>query len=69
MDLSPDQYQKQRQAMQEMIEAAARDQKKQHEWIGNLYRSRLQELQETEIKRQEWLKIQQKEEEATDELA
>lgn len=65
MDLSPDQ----RQMMHEMIEAAAKDQQKQLAWIGNLYRQRLQNLQETEINRQEWLKTQQKEEEKKDELA
>lgn len=65
MDLSPDQ----RQMMHEMIEAAAKDQQKQLAWIGNLYRQRLQSLQETEAKRQEWLKSQQKEEESKDELA
>lgn len=63
-DLSPDQ----RQMMHEMIEAAAKDQQKQLAWIGNLYRQRLQTLQETEIKRQEWLKTQEQEE-STDELA
>lgn len=55
-DLSPDQ----RHMMHEMIEAAAKDQQKQLAWIGNLYRQRLQTLQETEMKRQEWLKEQQK---------
>ncbi len=54
------------QAMKDMIEAAAKDQQKQFEWIGNLYRQRLQNLQETEAKRQEWLKIQQNEEESKD---
>jgi hypothetical protein len=55
-----------RQAMKDMIEAAAKDQQKQFEWIGNLYRQRLQNLQETEAKRQEWLKTQQNEEESKD---
>jgi hypothetical protein len=54
------------QAMKDMIEAAAKDQQKQFEWIGNLYRQRLQNLQETEAKRQEWLKTQQSEEESKD---
>jgi|688.fasta_scaffold383816_4 hypothetical protein len=54
------------QAMKDMIEAAAKDQQKQFEWIGNLYRQRLQNLQETEAKRQEWLKTQQNEEESKD---
>ena len=51
------------QAMKDMIEAAAKDQQKQFEWIGNLYRQRLQNLQEAESKRQEWLETQQKTEE------
>ena len=50
----------QHQAMKDMIEAAAKDQQKQFEWIGNLYRQRLKNLQETEAKRQEWLKTQEK---------
>jgi hypothetical protein len=54
------------QAMKDMIEAAAKDQQKQFEWIGNLYRQRLQNLQETEAKRQEWLKTQQNEEKSKD---
>lgn len=65
MDLSPEQ----RQTMHEMIEAAAKDQEKQLAWIGNLYRQRLQNLQETEIKRQEWLKTQPKEVDSENELA
>ena len=56
-------------AMKDMIEAAAKDQQKQLEWIGNLYRQRLKTLQETEIKRQEWLKTQQKTEDPKDDLA
>jgi hypothetical protein len=58
-----------RQAMKDMIEAAAKDQQKQFEWIGNLYRQRLQNLQETEAKRQEWLKTQQNTEDSDDDLA
>jgi len=57
------------QAMKDMIEAAAKDQQKQLEWIGNLYRQRLKTLQETEIKRQEWLKTQQKSEDPKNDLA
>lgn len=53
-DMTPEK----RQMMQEMIEFAAKDQEKQLAWIGDLYR-----------KRQEWLKSQQKQKEATDELA
>lgn len=57
------------QAMKDMIEAAAKDQQKQFEWIGNLYRQRLQNLQEAEFKRQEWLETQQKTEDSEDDLA
>lgn len=57
------------QAMKDMIEAAAKDQQKQFEWIGNLYRQRLQNLQESESKRQEWLETQQKTEDSEDDLA
>lgn len=57
------------QAMKDMIEAAAKDQQKQFEWIGNLYRQRLQNLQEAESKRQEWLETQQKTEDSEDDLA
>jgi hypothetical protein len=42
--------------MQEMIERAAKDQQKQLAWISNLYQQRLKTLQDTEAKRQEWLK-------------
>lgn len=45
-----------RQMMQEMIERAAKDQQKQLSWISNLYQQRLKTLQDTEVKRQEWLK-------------
>lgn len=55
--------------MQDMIEFAAKDQQKQLEWIGNLFRQRLKNLQETEVKRQEWLNSQQKAEDSKDELA
>ena len=47
-----------RKMMQDMIEFAARDQEKQLAWISNLYQQRLKNLQETEEKRQEWLKEQ-----------
>ena len=54
------------QLMREMIERAARDQEKSLEWVGNLYRKRLKNLQDTEEKRQAWLKEQN---ENPDELA
>ena len=44
--------------MQDMIEFAARDQEKQLAWVNNLYQQRLKNLQETEEKRQAWLKEQ-----------
>lgn len=47
-----------RKMMQDMIEFAARDQEKQLAWISNLYQQRLKNLQETEEKRQAWLKEQ-----------
>lgn len=56
------------QAMRDMIEAAAKDQLKQFEWIGDLYRQRLKNLQETEVKLQDWLKTKQ-DEDSTDDLA
>jgi hypothetical protein len=56
-----------RESMYEMIESAAKVQKTEHAWIGNLYRQRLKNLQETEVKRQEWIKSQQKLE-ANDEI-
>ena len=54
-----------RQMMQDMIEFAAKDQQKQLAWINSLYQERLKKLQETEEKRQAWLK----EQEEKDELA
>lgn len=42
----------------ELIQQAAKAQEQELSWIGNLYQKRLKELQETEIKRQEWLKTQ-----------
>lgn len=41
-----------------LIRAAAEQQKQELSWIGNLYQKRLKALQDTEIKRQEWLKSQ-----------
>ena len=41
-----------------LIREAAKQQKQELSWIGKLYQKRLQALQETEIKRQEWLKSQ-----------
>ena len=41
-----------------LILAAAEQQEQELSWIGNLYQKRLQELQKTETKRQEWLKSQ-----------
>ena len=50
----------QRQAMRDMIEFAAKDQQKQLEWIGNLFRQRLKNLQETKVKYQEWVESSEK---------
>ena len=50
----------QRQAMRDMIEFAAKDQQKQLEWIGNLFRQRLKSLQETNAKYQEWVESSEK---------
>ncbi len=58
-----------RQMMQEMIEFAAKNQEKQLAWIGNLYQQRLKDLQQTEVKRQQWLKEQAETKEDTSELA
>lgn len=58
-----------RQMMQEMIERAAKDQEKQLAWISNLYQQRLKDLQETEEKRQQWLKERTEIKEDTNELA
>jgi len=44
--------------LEDLIRQAAEQQKQDLSWIGNLYQKRLKELQETEIKRQEWLKSQ-----------
>ena len=49
-----------RQAMRDMIEFAAKDQQKQLEWIGNLFRQRLKSLQETNAKYQEWVESSEK---------
>ena len=46
------------QLMREMIERAAQEQEKNLAWVGNLYRKRLKDLQDTEEKRQAWLKEQ-----------
>jgi hypothetical protein len=47
-----------RQSMYEMIENAAKNQAADLAWVGNLFRKRLTELQQTEEKRQAWLKEQ-----------
>jgi hypothetical protein len=44
-----------------MIEQAAKAQKEELKWVSNLYQQRLQNLQETEEKRQAWLKEQKDE--------
>lgn len=47
-----------KEGLEDLIRQAAEQQKQELSWIGNLYQKRLKELQETEIKRQEWLKSQ-----------
>lgn len=47
-----------KEGLEDLIRKAAEQQKQELSWIGNLYQKRLKELQETEIKRQEWLKSQ-----------
>ena len=49
-----------KEGFENLIRQAAEQQKQELSWIGNLYQKRLQELQETEIKRQEWLEYQDK---------
>jgi hypothetical protein len=44
--------------MDEMIRNAKLLQEEELAWVSNLYRQRLQYLQETEVLRQEWLKEQ-----------
>jgi hypothetical protein len=51
--------------LRQMIENAAEAQKKELAWVGNLYKQRLKDLQEMEVKRQAWLKKQQKDDELT----
>jgi hypothetical protein len=51
--------------LRQMIENAAEAQKKELAWVGNLYKQRLTDLQEMEVKRQAWLKKQQKDDELT----
>lgn len=58
MMLPPDK----RQNMHDLIEASAKLQKEELSWVGNLYKKRLKELQETEEQRQQWLKENEKEE-------
>lgn len=58
MMLPPDK----RQNMHDLIEASAKLQKEELSWVGNLYKKRLKELQETEDQRQQWLKENEKEE-------
>ena len=42
--------------MDEMIKAQQSLQREELTWVSNLYRQRLKDLQETEVRRQEWLK-------------
>ena len=47
-----------KETLDNLIHAAAEQQEQELSRIGNLYQKRLQELQKTETKRQEWLKSQ-----------
>lgn len=51
-----------RQNMHDLIEASAKLQKEELSWVGNLYKKRLKELQETEEQRRQWVKENEKEE-------
>jgi hypothetical protein len=45
--------------MDEAIKAQQSLQREELTWVSNLYMKRLKDLQETEVKRQEWLKTQE----------
>lgn len=51
-----------RQSMYEMIEAAAKEQAKDLAWVSNLYRQRLENLQQMDEHRRRWLKQQEENE-------
>ena len=46
--------------MDDMIREAKKLQEEELAWVSNLYRQRLKDLQETEVRRQEWLQSQAK---------
>jgi hypothetical protein len=48
--------------MYEMIEAAAKEQAKDLAWVSNLYRQRLENLQQMDEHRRRWLKQQEENE-------
>ncbi len=58
MNLNPER----RQSMYEMIEAAAKEQAKDLAWVSNLYRQRLENLQQMDEHRRRWLKQQEENE-------
>jgi hypothetical protein len=45
--------------MNEAIKVQESLQREELAWVSNLYMKRLKDLQETEVKRQEWLKTQE----------
>lgn len=48
--------------MDDMIREAKKLQEEELAWVSNLYQQRLRDLQETEVRRQEWLQSQEGEE-------
>ena len=44
--------------MDDMIREAKKLQEEELAWVSNLYQQRLKNLQETEVRRQEWLQSQ-----------
>ena len=47
-----------RQSLYELIENASQQQKQELAWVGNLFKKRIKELMETNVKYEVWLKTQ-----------
>jgi len=47
-----------RQSLYELIENASQQQKQDLAWVGNLFKKRIKELMETNVKYEAWLKTQ-----------
>jgi hypothetical protein len=47
-----------RQSLYELIENASQQQKQDLAWVGNLFKKRIKELMETNVKYKAWLKTQ-----------